>query len=244
MDKLIKMISDSVKFTENPAVYISGGIDSTIILHHVAEKSKGPVHTYTSNFGVGENDCEVARQVAEHYGTIHKEIKIDNLVDRMPKILQMFDRPRYNFWIYYLAEAVKNDGLNIVFGGEGADEHFGGYPDRTYLGGWSSHISYILPTYNYIHNHFEIEVMFPFDELDWIETYPYFTKGKQLLRDSYKNIIPDVALYREKKPPVFKQYWEKELKRLYPNYQGDPYLALQLIVAKIWVQVKGDILNG
>ena len=39
MNKLIELISDSIESVENPAVYISGGLDSTIVLHHVDQKA-------------------------------------------------------------------------------------------------------------------------------------------------------------------------------------------------------------
>ena len=100
MHDIVKMIDDATPHTANPAVYISGGLDSTIVLHHVCEKAIKPVYTFTARFNVETDECEHAAEVAKHYGTIHTEVQITNLIERMPEILKIFDRPRYNFWIY------------------------------------------------------------------------------------------------------------------------------------------------
>lgn len=238
MHKLVDIIADTIPYSHNPAVYISGGVDSTVILHHVCEMAMGQVYTYTARFRVEEDQCEQAREVAKHYGTIHREVPITDFVLRMPEILKYFDRPRYNIWIWWLAEELHGDDRKLVFCGEGADEHFGGYPSRGYLEGWANHIAYIEPTYNYIHDHFGIKVIMPYDRLCWEDTFKYFKPNKQAFRDAYRGIILDKFLDRPKTPPAFKEFWIQELKRLYPDNQGDPYLALQILVAKAWVQVR------
>ena len=50
MNKIIKILEEKVIAKSKPAVYISGGIDSTIVLHHLTQKSKEPLYTYTAKF--------------------------------------------------------------------------------------------------------------------------------------------------------------------------------------------------
>ena len=127
-------------------------------------------------------------------------------------------------------------GLKNVFSGEGADEHFGGYT-KPYIEGWVNHHAYIAPTYKYVHDHFDLNLRFPFMSLNWLNTRKYFSSPEKYeLRNIYRGIIPDSVITCPKQPPAFRQYWEKELKRCMPTYSGDPYLVLQMKVAEAWTR--------
>jgi len=243
MEEIFELIDDSIKVRPKPAVYISGGLDSTIVLHHLWAKCEEPIYTYTAKFGK-DDDTTQARRVAEHYCTIHKEVEITDFIDQLPEILATFDRPRYNVWLYFLAKAAHEDGRKTVYVGEGADEHFGGYEHMDYLLGWANHIAYIVPAYVYTHKPFGIDVQMPIKDVDWEETQEYYDDDKWMLRETYQGIIPDFVTRAPKTPPTFTKwwkFWDRELKRHVPGYtpksEDDVRLVLQYLVAKKWVEV-------
>ena len=238
---IYNMISDKVIVKSKPAIYLSGGLDSTIILHHLREKTTEDIYSYTAKFNSEFDECDDAKQVAEHYGTIHTEVEIDNLIDKLPEILKYFDRPRYNVWGYFLTKKVKEDGRLTVYGGEGGDEHFGGY-ECSYLEGWANQIAYISPTYLNIHDRIGVNLERPFLDLDWQDTFKYYAPSeKWMLRKEYALKIPDFVIGKKKTPPAFTNWielWEKELHIYFPNYkpknETDVKLAMQAIVAEKW----------
>jgi len=230
-----------------PAVYISGGIDSTIILHHVVEESPEEPLTYTADFGVDDGGItDAARRVAEHYSLSHQVIPVRNFVRTLPQILRLFDQPRYNLWPYWLARAAHRDMRKTIFIGEGADEHFGGYHDRDYLHGWAGQIEYVRKTYDIVHQYFELDLRVPFSDLDWREVIEYYEPSdKACLREAYRGIVPDFVLNQPPTPPAFVQYratWERELKPHMPAVMENPSIEevkrqLQLLVTRIWLAV-------
>lgn len=59
-----------------PAVIISGGIDSAIVLHHLLQKTKENVQAYTIVFDITDNVSKEAKEVAEYHGVSHKIVMI------------------------------------------------------------------------------------------------------------------------------------------------------------------------
>ena len=47
-EELLQKLRNAVKPKPKPAILLSGGLDSTILLHHLTEKSKEPIHTTPS----------------------------------------------------------------------------------------------------------------------------------------------------------------------------------------------------
>ena len=67
MNEIIQMINDVVAFNERPAVFLSGGIDSAIVLHHLRQRRGGRgIRTYAAIFGIeGEGVVGPARGVPQ-----------------------------------------------------------------------------------------------------------------------------------------------------------------------------------
>lgn len=226
MPNLVQAIRDAVKVYPKPCVNISGGIDSTIVLHHLSEKCKEPIYTYTVGFSGQETEFIHAGKVADYYGTVHHEILIENMLERYPEILKHFSQPRFNLWVYWAAEQASKDNRQTCYIGEGGDEHFGGYwykPHKTYVEHWSGLFTYVYPTYQTIYNIFNIHLVVPLhpNNLSWQLTYPFFDPfhEKKLLREAYKRILPDFVLERRKLNGR-KDYWvmwKNELQPYFPN---------------------------
>ena len=245
---IVELIRKSVNPHPKPAVYISGGIDSSILLHHVLEKVQDEVYTYTYAFFEDDNEFEEAGNVADYYGTTHKEVLIKPFIGRFPEILTHFDRPRFNLQTYWVAEKASKDGRGSAYIGEGLDEHFGGYwykTDKNYIESWVDHFQFIRTTHLKNHEIFDLRCEIPFTYLPIEETLPYWdpTREKTHLRNAYRDILPDFVIERRKMPgrPTWRKLWERELCQLYPHIQPKTDEEIRVLLNRyatgVWLAV-------
>jgi len=207
-----------------PTVAISGGIDSTVVLHHVC-KYHHNVRTVTVSFGNKYDEDDKAARAAKRYDTQHMRVTIskDRYLEELPNILKHFPFPRYNVWPWFLVEALYTKDLFI---GEGGDELFG-YNDRTYLEGWAGQIVWVYPTWEIPCKKMGVKLHAP------IKDYPagaeWFHPTKATLRKMYEGILPDFVLKQEAHPPSTAFY----------EMMGESMEDLQAIAAKAWLEGHG-----
>ncbi len=115
--------------------FLSGGVDSNLIVGLMAQASRKPVKTFTVLFegaGLDYYDERVeARRVAERFGTEHYELPIDlSHPEKMLDMVQHFDQPFGNttFFLTYLLSQYTREHVTVALSGAGGDELFGGYP--------------------------------------------------------------------------------------------------------------------
>jgi asparagine synthase (glutamine-hydrolysing) len=121
--------------------FLSGGIDSSAVVGFMARHTAHPVRTYSIGFegGAAEslyNELPYARQVAQLFGTQHREIVVrPDVVGLLPKLLWHMDEPVSDtaFITTYLVSEFARQDVKVILSGVGGDELFGGY--RRYLGG-------------------------------------------------------------------------------------------------------------
>ncbi len=121
--------------------YLSGGFDSSIVVHHMAKHTK-QVRTYSVDFESvkGEedaskkfnDDARIAEKTAQFYGTQHKKltIGIQNIRDVLETAIASSSEPVANATAitqYLLSDFVRKDGVVVALGGDGGDELFAGY---------------------------------------------------------------------------------------------------------------------
>jgi len=121
--------------------FISGGIDSSIVLHHMSEHTSH-VRTFSTSFemvaGAEDEaakfnaDADLAHRTAAHYGAEHTEFRISlsDVRASLETILADVDEPVANPTIvpqYFLSRHVRDVGVVVALGGDGGDERFGGY---------------------------------------------------------------------------------------------------------------------
>jgi len=121
-------------------IFLSGGIDSSVLLHHMSHHAAKPIKTFTVRFdatdeeGAGRfnTDAELAKMTAAHYGTDHHEILLtaQQYKDLYSDTAMALDQPNANSVAVaqslLAAEAKKH--VDVVLSGAGGDELFGGYP--------------------------------------------------------------------------------------------------------------------
>lgn len=115
--------------------FLSGGVDSNVIVGTLSEHSPQPVKTFTVLFegaGLDYYDERVeARRVAERFGTEHHELPIDlSHPEEMLDLVEYFDQPFGNttFYLTYLLSKYTREHVTVALSGAGGDELFAGYP--------------------------------------------------------------------------------------------------------------------
>jgi len=134
--KIRELLTNSVKLrmiSDVPlGAYLSGGLDSSIIVALMSKLTKEHVKTYSIAFKQKEyNELKYAKLVADMYKTNHKEITIDGkkYLSTMRKLIEYKDAPLAvpnEIPIYLMSKELKKD-ITVVLSGEGSDEIFSGY---------------------------------------------------------------------------------------------------------------------
>jgi asparagine synthase (glutamine-hydrolysing) len=111
--------------------FLSGGVDSTAVVAAMAELSSGPVKTFSIGFESERFDeLPYARQVAERFGTDHRELVVrPDAVELLPKLVRHYGEPFADHSAipsFYLAEMTRRE-VTVALNGDGGDEVFGGY---------------------------------------------------------------------------------------------------------------------
>jgi len=111
--------------------FLSGGIDSSIVVACMAKHSPVPIKTFSVGFDQERyNELAYARIVAEKYGTNHKEIMIaPDFVKDAKKIIACFDEPfadASSIPTWYIAKETRRH-VSVALNGDGGDENFAGY---------------------------------------------------------------------------------------------------------------------
>ena len=119
-------------------VFLSGGVDSTLVATLAAEAAARPLKTFTVGYDVGSvNETDAARRLARELGTEHHELVCSerDVAERVPALLGRLDQPLADQAVvplHALSEFARHE-VKVVMGGEGADELFGGYPRYRWL---------------------------------------------------------------------------------------------------------------
>ncbi len=113
--------------------FLSGGIDSSLILYYMHRNSTKRINTYTLGFeGARQYDeTDDAKIMADFFDTNHTEIVIDpNAAELLPKMVRHFDEPFGNPTALLIHELTKETRklATVALAGDGGDEIFGGYP--------------------------------------------------------------------------------------------------------------------
>ncbi|HKP20496.1 MAG TPA: asparagine synthase (glutamine-hydrolyzing) [Thermoleophilaceae bacterium] len=138
-----RLLEESVKsrmISDVPlGVFLSGGVDSSLIAALAARNSSAPVKTFTVGYDTGVvSELDAARHTAGLLGTEHHELVLreEDVVGRFRSVIGGLDQPLADqalLPLHAIAEFARSE-VTVAVGGEGADELFGGYPRYRWLG--------------------------------------------------------------------------------------------------------------
>jgi len=135
-DSIQSLLGDAVKYRQVSDVpigaFLSGGIDSSAIVSHMASISDEPIDTLTIGFKEKEFDeSEHSAEISRLFKTRHKLLTLDEeqLLDALPSAINAMDQPTMDgINTFLISRAAYEAGLKVVLSGLGGDELFGGYP--------------------------------------------------------------------------------------------------------------------
>jgi asparagine synthase (glutamine-hydrolysing) len=134
LDRLLRQSMCEHMVSDVPlGMWLSGGIDSSTILHYAAMESSAPLKTFSVSFrGRSFDETTYIREVAARYQTDHAEIDLNPEVDLRSAIEEYTyysDEPSADAGalpVWFLSKLSKTK-VTVSLSGEGADELFGGY---------------------------------------------------------------------------------------------------------------------
>ena len=114
-------------------VWLSGGIDSSTILHYAAKASSSRLKTYSISFqGRSFDETSYIQRAVSEYGTQHEQLDLNpeqDLQGAIEEFAYYSDEPTADAGalpVWFLSKLCKT-GTTVALSGEGADELFGGY---------------------------------------------------------------------------------------------------------------------
>jgi len=139
MERFTEIIADAVRshlMSDVPVgVFLSGGLDSSLIAAIMARQLSHPVQTFTIGFEDRyESEFGYARTVARHIGARHHEsiVTAKEFIEIIPKLIWHEDEPlkgAASVALYFISQ-LASEYVKVVLTGEGSDELFAGYNDR------------------------------------------------------------------------------------------------------------------
>lgn len=135
IERLIEILSEAVKIrmiSEVPlGAFLSGGIDSSMVVALMSKYSSGPVKTFSIGFENQKyNELSYASMVATKYGTDHhEEIVNPDAESIIMDLVRQFDEPFADSSMiptYYVSRLARKN-VTVALSGDGGDELFGGY---------------------------------------------------------------------------------------------------------------------
>lgn len=137
LERLDRALMESVDLHQRSDVpygmFLSGGIDSSILITLMSRLNDKPVLAFTAGFDVAEaaDERDLAATVARAVGAHHESIEISEAMvwRHLPEIVAAMDDPAADYAIiptWFLARRARQD-VKVVLSGEGGDEIFAGY---------------------------------------------------------------------------------------------------------------------
>ncbi|UCG33501.1 MAG: asparagine synthase (glutamine-hydrolyzing), partial [Phycisphaerales bacterium] len=113
--------------------FLSGGLDSSIVVAHLAENAAGRVKTFSIGFADQPryDETDYARLVARHFDTEHREFRLTyvDVLDALPGLIDHLSEPFGDSSLLPTAVLSKQtrEHVTVALSGDGGDELFAGY---------------------------------------------------------------------------------------------------------------------
>tara|TARA_B100000315_G_scaffold214536_1_gene213193 strand:- start:2027 stop:3961 length:1935 start_codon:yes stop_codon:yes gene_type:complete len=134
-EETLRLLKNSVKKRLNSDVplgaFLSGGIDSSVVVALMAEMSGNRVKTFSIGFDDSDyNELEHAKRIANKFNTEHHEFIVHpNALNILPLLVERYGEPYADssaIPTYYVSQQTKKF-VTVALNGDGGDEVFAGY---------------------------------------------------------------------------------------------------------------------
>jgi len=135
IEETIRIMRESTRLrliSEVPiGAFLSGGVDSSIVVALMAQESSGPVKTFSIGFEEQDfSELKYARGVAEHVGAEYNEFIVrPDALEILPTLVEHYGEPFADssaIPTYYVARETRKH-VTVALNGDGGDESFAGY---------------------------------------------------------------------------------------------------------------------
>jgi asparagine synthase (glutamine-hydrolysing) len=113
--------------------FLSGGIDSTLIVGLMRERVEGPLRTFSLGFADDPtyDETSFARSAAKRFGTEHTEFTVEaHAIDLVDELVDAYDEPFGDSSAIptHIVARLTREHVTVALTGDGGDEMFCGYP--------------------------------------------------------------------------------------------------------------------
>jgi asparagine synthase (glutamine-hydrolysing) len=135
IEKLIELLKDSIEkrlIADVPlGVFLSGGVDSSLLVALMSEVTKEKIKTFSVGFkDQSYNELDEARLIAGKYKTDHHEITLEpdilGLIDKMTSYLDEPYADTSAIPVFLISNKTRAN-IKVALSGDGGDELFAGY---------------------------------------------------------------------------------------------------------------------
>jgi len=131
-DVLRTAVADQMVADVPVGAFLSGGVDSALIVSLMQAQSRQPIRTFTiGSHDKAYDEADGARRIAEHLGTAHTELYVtpDDAMDIIPRLPSIYDEPFADPSQIptYLVSRLARQQVTVSLSGDGGDELFCGY---------------------------------------------------------------------------------------------------------------------
>jgi asparagine synthase (glutamine-hydrolysing) len=135
--KLESVVQEAVRLRSTAdfsrvGAFLSGGTDSSTIVGMMSRLNRGAAQSFSTGFQEERfNELEYAHLTAKRFGSIHRDyiVSAADCANALPHIVRFYDEPYGNssaIPTYFCAKLAADNGVEVLLGGDGGDELFGG----------------------------------------------------------------------------------------------------------------------
>lgn len=144
--KLSETISAYLRHDITTGAFLSGGLDSGLIVANMAAIQKTSFSTFSLGVADGSDEVPLARLVAQKFNTVqHESYPDENLIRLLPAMIWQIDEPSDMVLVSkYLLAQMASSKVSAAISGDGGDELFAGF--MRYLGLRDAHYFGLVPS--------------------------------------------------------------------------------------------------